>query len=392
MRSMIPTLLLAALVSLFVTGVRAQSPLDAVEGAPVSIGTFRLLHSEILGEDRPLLVSLPEDYEAGEASYPVLYVLYGDQVRGYFAEAVHAVERLSGEGSIPEMLVVGVANLDRYRDLSPVGRRGGGSGVEPFAGFVEEELVPFVDSEYRTKDYRVLMGPQAGAGFAVYSLATRPGLFDACIIESPFAFPELNEALAPMLDAIADEGLPSPTFLQVTWADRTGFQDRADSRGLVEAFEARVREADPPNLTLVVNYVDGSEDFLPPLRLKEGLRELFRGHRFPEDMGVRGLSDITDYYEELSGRIGFDIDVPTMTLAASANGLAMAGNTHAAIEILQYLVETHPASVDGHWQLANIYRERGERDKALGHYRKCLELLPNMPMVQRYIEELEGEE
>ena len=86
------------------------------------------------------------------------------------------------------------------------------------------------------------------------------------------------------------------------------------------------------------------------------------------------------------------VDVPRMTLAASANALTVAGNTHAAIDILEYLIEAHPASVDGYWQLANIYRERGEREKAIEYYRKCLELMPGMPMVERFIAELEGKE
>ena len=87
------------------------------------------------------------------------------------------------------MIIVGVANVDRYRDLSPVGRRGNPSGIEPFSRFFVEELIPYVEKEYRTKDYRVLMGPQAGAAFGLYTLAERQGLFGAFIIENPFRSP-----------------------------------------------------------------------------------------------------------------------------------------------------------------------------------------------------------
>ena len=125
-----PGRLLATLFALGLAVALAPDPVrgapgpdgETRDGAPVGIGTFRSLRSEVLGEDRLLLVSLPEDYEAGARSYPVLYVLYADQVRGYFAEAVHVVDRLSGEGSMPPTIVVGVANVDRYRDLSPVAR------------------------------------------------------------------------------------------------------------------------------------------------------------------------------------------------------------------------------------------------------------------------------
>ena len=55
----------------------------------ITIGTYRILHSKILNEDCTLLISLPRGYEGSELNYPVVYLLYGDQVKGYFAEAVH---------------------------------------------------------------------------------------------------------------------------------------------------------------------------------------------------------------------------------------------------------------------------------------------------------------
>jgi enterochelin esterase-like enzyme len=137
--------LFAVLLAGSITGaVLAASQVFSQEtdGEPVAIGTFRHLHSAILDEDRPLLVCLPRGYDEGSISYPVLFVLYGDQVRGYFAEAVNVVDRLSEEGSMPQMIVVGVANVDRYRDLSPVGRQGRASGIGPFSRFVVEELIP----------------------------------------------------------------------------------------------------------------------------------------------------------------------------------------------------------------------------------------------------------
>ena len=269
------TLLLAVSIAVGLSVASPASSQEARDGEPVQIGTYRHVHSEILDEDRLLLVCLPEGYGESSISYPVLYVLYGDQVRGYFAEAVHVVQRLSGEGNMPQMIVVGVANVDRYRDLSPVGRRGGPSGIEPFSRFVEEELLLFIESEYRTKDYRALVGPQAGAAFGLYTLAKRHGLFDAFIIENPFRSPPVYDLLMPMMEKIVDEGLPSYTFLQIMCSDREGYLDKAVEVEYVRRFEKMVEEGSPHNLTVVTHYVENIEDFLPPLLLKEGLRELF---------------------------------------------------------------------------------------------------------------------
>jgi len=382
----IPMMLLSLLLS---TPVISQ---ETGDGDPVSIGTYRRLHSTVLREDRVLLVSLPEGYDKVSHSYPLLVVLYADQVRGYFAEAVHIVERLSGEGSIPAMIVVGVANVDRYRDLSPVGRRGTPSGIEPFSRFVVEELLPFVESEYRTKEYRILAGPQAGAEFGLYTLAKRPGVFGAFIIENPFRSDPVHDILIAAVEEAFEEGISSPTFLQITATDRAGFRDMTGALKQATDFQAMVDDRNPANLTFVADFVEESEDFLPPLGLKEGLRALFDEYRFPEEREVRGLSDLVEYYAALSGRIGFEVGIPEMTLVSSALGLKEKGAIASAEEILTYLVGWNPASLDGYWQLANLYREQGRNDDALAYYRKCVDLDPNMKPAIYWIEVMEGVE
>jgi len=365
---------------------------EASDGDPVSIGTFRQLHSDILGEERLLLVNLPKDYENSSQSYPVLFVLYGDQIRGYFAEAVHIVSRLSGEGSMPALIIVGVVNVDRYRDLSPVGRRGNDSGIEPFSRFVVEELMPFVEREYRTKNFRILMGPQAGAEFGLYTLAKRQGLFDAFILENPFRSPPVHEVLMSMMDEIMEKGLASFTFLQITCPDREGQFDTSEQMKYAKDFTKIVAEREPANLTLVTNFIEQNEDFIPSLRLKDGLRELFRDYRFPDDREVRGLADITAHYAALSEQFGFEVDIPEAALYFKADELTKKGAGDAAKEILEYLIEIYPTSVNGYWRLANLHREAGNREMALEYYRKCLEIMPNMTPARYWMEKLEAEQ
>ena len=275
---------------------------------------------------------------------------------------------------------------------SPVGRRGTPSGIEPFSRFVVEELLPFVESEYRTKEYRILAGPQAGAEFGLYTLAKRPGVFGAFIIENPFRSDPVHDILIAAVEEAFEEGISSPTFLQITATDRAGFRDMTGALKQATDFQAMVDDRNPANLTFVADFVEESEDFLPPLGLKEGLRALFDEYRFPEEREVRGLSDLVEYYAALSGRIGFEVGIPEMTLVSSALGLKEKGAIASAEEILTYLVGWNPASLDGYWQLANLYREQGRNDDALAYYRKCVDLDPNMKPAIYWIEVMEGVE
>jgi len=74
-----------------------------------------------------------------------------------------------------------------------------------------------------------------------------------------------------------------------------------------------------------------------------------------------------------------------------SDNLAESGRVDAAIEMLEHLVELYPHSLNGWWRLAGIYRERGDIERALHYYRKCLEVDPDMVYAQQMIEQLERE-
>lgn len=66
--------------------------------------------------------------------------------------------------------MVGIENTNRYRDLLPQKSDGSPTGIDNFIGFFIEELIPFIENNYRIKDYRIIMGPQVGANFVIYTM------------------------------------------------------------------------------------------------------------------------------------------------------------------------------------------------------------------------------
>ena len=82
----------------------------------LGLGTQYILKSEILQEDRPIIISLPKGYKEGETHYPVLYLLDG---LGNIKHQVGTVELLTESGIIPPMIIVAIESLDRARDLTP---------------------------------------------------------------------------------------------------------------------------------------------------------------------------------------------------------------------------------------------------------------------------------
>src|ERR1700741_1860557 len=74
------------------------------------------IKSAVLGEERIILVRTPAGYETNKVSYPVLYMTDGDAHMGHTASTI---EFLTQNGRIPDLIVVGITNTDRTRDLTP---------------------------------------------------------------------------------------------------------------------------------------------------------------------------------------------------------------------------------------------------------------------------------
>ncbi len=87
------------------------------DGSSITCGNYRTVHSDVLGEDRTLLIRLPEDYGKSDKKYPVLYKLDGEL--GNFLHALSAANYLVDWKGAPDPIIVGIANTDRGRDMAP---------------------------------------------------------------------------------------------------------------------------------------------------------------------------------------------------------------------------------------------------------------------------------
>jgi predicted alpha/beta superfamily hydrolase len=176
------------------------------------------LYSSILDEKRTLRISLPVDYRDAQRRYPVLYHL--DSRPDRFPDVARAVNGLSLQGKVPNMIVVGIDNTDRWRDMLPVRL-----DRHPTAG----GAVHF------------LFGQSNSALFAVFALTTDPTLFSAYIASSP-SLGHCEEYILHRTASISDDDLLPRTFLfisnggrdgAVRWvAPIPGFVDSLEERGL----------------------------------------------------------------------------------------------------------------------------------------------------------------
>lgn len=171
----------AALVAFFAVPVSVCGT-EAGDDVSITVARSFEIESKTLGETRQVLVSLPAGYEDNHTRHPVLIVLDGSPFTVFHAMAS------SFDRSIPEFVVAAVPNVDRRRDMS---HRNVGDiwptsgGADSFLSFLTDELVPWLDAEFRTTGYRVIKGGSAAGRFATYALLKAPQIFDAAIARSP---------------------------------------------------------------------------------------------------------------------------------------------------------------------------------------------------------------
>lgn len=157
-------------------------------------------HSEILPDDRAVTVYLPVEYlECDERRFPVFYLQDGQNLFGGMASCVAGktwkahttADRLSAEGKIEPVILVGVAHTGsrRMAEYTPTRdfRLGGGEG-RSYGRLLVEELIPMIDRTYRTQSgaaHTGLGGSSLGGLISLYLGFEYPGVFGKVAAMSP---------------------------------------------------------------------------------------------------------------------------------------------------------------------------------------------------------------
>lgn len=171
--------------------------------SPIETFTFtETITSTFLNETRRFTIQLPRTYHTSTAKkYPVLYVLDAQNLQKH-TTFIH--DYLSEKGHIPESIIVSIPHTGKrdrdyktfYRDSDKIN-----DGANHFLDFIEKEVIAFVDSTYRSSNYRLLSGHSNSGLFVIHTLLKKPALFNARFAFSPSShhIPKQRELLIQFL-------------------------------------------------------------------------------------------------------------------------------------------------------------------------------------------------
>lgn len=355
----------------------------------VTLGEPFALDSKVMGEGRPIVVWTPPGCAAGGRACPVLYLTDAER---QFAHTVTTVEFLARNGRMPPMIVVGILNTDRTRDLTPYrdrddetdGPMAAAGGADRFLQFLETELVPWVETRYRTEKFRAFAGHSFGGLFAMHALATRPGLFNALVAVSP-SLPWRQGEPVKRIEAMLARQRTLKSAVYVTLGDE-GQAMQAGFDRLRAVFDGHAGKALRWDLVKMQDEDHGSIVLRSHYDAFEWIFDGWRLRRNAEGTFDGGLKAVEAHYAKLSDRLGLTITPPEATV--NLLGYAELGRRRwdAAIEYFQANVRNYPHSPNVYDSLGEGLEAAGRREEALAQFEEAVRRgeASNDPLVQAF--------
>ena len=366
--------------ALLLAGLLLTAPVVSQEQQvnDLTIGERFTVHSQVLDEDRTILVALPKGYRDSEDRYPVLHVLDGE----FFFYQAHAAVQFLSECTyirthpIPQMIVVGIVNIDRNRDYTPTHAPVQGEfrfptsgGATKVLGFLHSELIPKIDAKYRTQPYRILSGWSLGGLFTINTYLENPDLFSAYLAISPSLWWDQDRIVKKAKDAIADENMIFKPLVVTLGTLEGGDMDRSVRRGFTPLFESNQLTA---RAFTPIEIAERTHSYSPYEAFFDGLAALFEDWALPQDRLGGGLESIRDFYQELSSRTSYEVEIPESAYQALVGSLISEGNNPAALEIARLIVERYPSSSRAHKTLGVMLMRTGNDDGARSQFERAI--------------------
>jgi len=369
-----------------------------------AVGKNYSFPSKILNAERSIQIYLPQGYdEETERSYPVMYVLDGQE---YFLHPIAYQNMLRFRDKSPDFIVVGI-NTDRRQRRTLFHEK-----ATDFIGYLQSELIPFIDNTYRTKkeEERIFFGWEMAGGLGIEICAKQPNLFSAFFLASST---HITKGRIAALANRLEKGLSFQRYFHLTRAPDEDFLKKS-----LASLDSLFQSDTSGNVKWTYLTLEGEDHYTTPTKsIHDGLSNYFadykpiRYYSLKEYNDFGGLPALRAYYKNRGERFSVDTGIHRETKhflllnAMNENNLERfefynreLGNytetqvrrdfwvkRYADFYIKQNLpdkaldtyltgLKKFPDSAMLHNRLGHLYENRGNRDKAKEHFLKAVKI------------------
>lgn len=332
--------------------------------------------SKILLESRVISIHIPESYSILEKSYPVIYSLDGEYTR---LALNGTADYYSYWDKIPECIIVSIDQnyLDttenkykRWIDCSYSWDSGlpKNKGVD-FKDFISKELIPFIDSSYRTTSFRTIVGHSFSANYVNYFLLDKKPLFRGYVAISPYYPPNGLDSIKTIV-----ENLKEPIFYYVA----NGENDLSGHIKSVNEFDKQFTKIDNEN------FVYGRFDMknnqathytIFPIALPSAIEHLFSAYNPISESEFKKIlkeDNKIDYlmerYANMLNIYGVEVTIRETDLNTVGYAIAKKKQWDQLKQIAELSIELYPESYTGYYQMGTYLEEDKNFAAALEQY------------------------
>ena len=386
----------------------------------IVIGKVDSVYSTILKEQRKVWVYIPNmktGVQNPSQRYPVVYLLDGE---GHFESVVGMIQQLSqvnGNTIVPEMIIVGIPNTDRTRDLTPTHiasdppmmdsnfskTTGGG---ENFIAFMAKELMPHIDSIYPTQPFKILIGHSFGGLTVMNIITNHTKLFNAYIAIDPSMWYDKEQFLKATQKKLAAQkyngtslyvGIAN-TMAEGITLEKMKKDTTTDTRHIRSIFAMdKFIKANPQNGLKYTSkyYTDDDHGSVPLISEYDGLRFIFSWYRFKSttadfmNPGTAVIQRMKQHYQTVSKEFGYKVSPPEMQI----NGLgynALSLKQYAkATALFEMNIENYPESGNVYDSYADVLIAKKDTINAIANYQKAFAITKSEETKQK-LDQLQG--
>jgi len=328
------------------------------------------LQSKALGEERNISIRLPQSYQGSKKDYPVLYLTDGEN---HFSHGVSAVSVLEEHMMMPESIIVAIPNLEntRLRDLV--------YESDNFINFIENELKPFINSNFRTTGTDILFGHSSAGGFTLNMLRNQTELFDGYISASP-SISMKKERVQQYKDFLKSQHGKASISLYIAMGGKAD-EGVAINPDNIEKLLKLLENNAPDNIAWNYDHHPEQNHMTSPyIALFRGLSWIFKDYQSPTFLGFQdfeafgGVAGLKAYFEERHQNYQTPKEVPEDVLVGLGFTFINENSYVQALKILNNTVELYPASYGAYNALGTLHMKTEQLSKALRSFENALNL------------------
>ncbi|WP_010254391.1 alpha/beta hydrolase [Myroides injenensis] len=346
--------LLALSAFTFIIGITSISAQENIV-----IGQTFPIKATKLNEDREIQIYLPKSYSENQDStqaYPVIYLLDGESNFNYLSAFIEKLSRYPYP-AIPEMIIVGVKNTNRTRDLTPsqkreetmnkaqkdrIQRESGGNDI--FFSFLKDDLMPYIDNKYRTTGYNILIGHSFGGITALNNLLNYTDMFNAYIVHDPSVWWDAQYVLKDYQNKSNHDFKKRKLFLTQV-GERESGGHLSDHYTSIKQFKELLDNSHFKNLSYQYQQYDDEDHSTIVLKGNlDGLRYLFEDYRVNFKELKTNPNLLKDAFAKVSAELDFSFYPSEAYLKSIVSYFVSSDAIKTAEETVAYCLSIYPDS------------------------------------------------